>query len=308
MQYPGFHTTRFETPEKRGAAAALSKTERQEMISTLLYPYPHFVAVRDEVVGFHRPVVDGMPDRGKIGGLLGDPRAGKTCVLQSYARTVPAFAGLDGVKVPVVFVPASFDWDEAGLSRSICEAIGMTPPKGSTGALQNLALRRLKLAETTLLIIDDAHVIFQATNRRRKMWLGAVKAIADAKFCNVLLSGLPFIEDPMRQELQLAGRGAFHSPSIKSFAQTRDEFQQYQRFLHGIDERLPFINPSDLATKYVAELMRYSEGSVGWTMNLVEAAAYHALNADAGSIGIDHFKRAAATRANSKGYIAFAGA
>jgi hypothetical protein len=254
-------------------------------------------------------VTGGDPDCGKIGGLLGDSRAGKTCVLQSYARTVPAYVGEGGVKAPVVYVGATYDWDEGGLSRAICSAISVAPGRGSTGAMQELAIRRLRAAETSLLIIDDAHVIFQATHRKRRLWLGAIKAIADGKFCNVLLSGLPLIEAPMRNEMQLAGRGAFHSPAIRSFeASTKDEFQKYQRFLHGIDERLPFASPSGLATKFGAELMRYSEGSVGWTMNLVESAAYHAMNADAGCIGLDHMKRAGATRANTKGYVAFGGA
>lgn len=107
---------------------------------------------------------------------------------------------------------------------------------------------------------------------------------------------------------QLLGRGAFPHWTIPSFTkESPTELHAYQEFLEGVDGRLPFLNSSNLHKQFVKELMRYSEGSVGWTMNLVEYAAYNAINADAGSIGLDHFKRAAATRPNAAGYVAFAG-
>lgn len=310
MHFPGFHTSSFTTPMLRAEAAALGKGRRQDMVRTLLYPYPKFLEIREAVVSFHMPVIGGHADTGKIGGLLGDSRAGKSWVLRSYAEAVPEYAGVNGVQKPVLRVEVVDDWDEAAFGRAICELLGPTPPSGSTKAMHALALRRLKLAGVELLIVDDAHFIFQATNKKQKQWLALIKSIADGRFCNVLLAGLPFILDTMldKRKRQHMGRGGFPNWTIPTFTKgSPSELHAYQQFLEGVDERLPFASPSHLETKFVKELMRYSDGSVGWTMNLVEAAAYNAINDDAGCIGLDHFKRAAANRPSPKGHVAFAG-
>src|SRR5690606_27728960 len=79
-----FHENPFKTAEDRLAAAALEVPERQAMIERLLYKYPVFKKGEKFIGDFHFPFKGGTHGRGKIGGLLGSSRAGKSTICTYY--------------------------------------------------------------------------------------------------------------------------------------------------------------------------------------------------------------------------------
>ena len=74
------------TDEARAVAAASTPAVRQRMIEKLLYPYPLFKDGNAFIGKFHRPVTGGHHGAGKIGGLLGPSRVGKSAICKFYPR------------------------------------------------------------------------------------------------------------------------------------------------------------------------------------------------------------------------------
>ncbi|MBX9455548.1 MAG: ATP-binding protein [Rhizobium sp.] len=295
-----FHRTAFQNAADRAEAASSPVLERQMMIKNLLFEYPQFQSVIGNVAKFHIPVEDtGLADIGVVGGVMGESRAGKSKILESYSRRFPSVVEDDIVTYPVVYIEARADWDSLEFARQIFRATGKQyVPRAGVAAMNTAVTLRLRDHRTTLLIVDDSHFIFDS-KRTRKTNVSLIKEIVDAQFCNVLLAGLPSIETAVEHEAQLRGRGGFPRFDVKAFnTKTKAGRDNYRLFLHGIDQRLPFAESSDLASKaFSDELRRMSNGSVGLTMNVVRAAALMALNAGTRRVLGTHLRAAAEQRA-----------
>lgn len=75
---------------------------------------------------------------------------------------------------------------------------------------------------------------------------------------------------------------------------TKTEFEQFCMLLDGIDNRLPFAAKSGLANDRIAkDIHRHSDGLIGRVMELVQAAAFDAINDGTDSILIEHLQSAA---------------
>lgn len=300
MIYPDFHTKAFETDEDRRAAATLPAATRQSMIKNVLYPYEKFVEISDKIMKFHRPVDGGEPDTGWIAGLLGEYRSGKTFILQNFARQFPPRLTDNGFEHDVVYVQARQDWDSLELGKQIYMMTGVPAvPRLTIASMNSKAARRLIECKTKLLIIDDAHCLFGAAGKRRAVYASLIKYLVDqANACNVLLAGPASIEAPMDADLQMKGRGGFPRYRVESFdPKTPEGRNKFRIFLHGVDQRLPFRQLSDLAAKrYLPDLLEMTDGSLGLAMNIVIAAGYNAINDDSACIMPHHLRSAAEDR------------
>ena len=68
------------TAEERIEASKQSASVRQALMETMLVPYPQFRDGIKFIRKFHVPVEGGNPSAGRIGGLLGESRVGKTVI------------------------------------------------------------------------------------------------------------------------------------------------------------------------------------------------------------------------------------
>lgn len=312
MSFPAFHTEAFETDEARLTAANLPAATRQAMIKNVLYPYEKFVQISDKIMKFHRPVEGGEADTGWIAGLLGEYRSGKTFILQNFARQFPPRLTDSGFEHDVVYVQARQDWDSLELGKQIYMMTGVpSVPRLTIASMNSKAARRLIECKTKLLIIDDAHCLFAAPGKRRIVYASLIKYLVDqANACNVLLAGPASIEAPMDADLQMKGRGGFPRFRIEGFDPTTAEGRKrFRIFLHGVDQRLPFRQLSDLASKrYLPDLLEMTDGSLGLAMNIVIAAGYDAINDGTACIMPHHLRAAAEDRMPSgKTFQPFAG-
>jgi hypothetical protein len=280
--------------------AALPAGQRQRMVETLLFEYPMFRRVTDEVKLFHYPVVGGTHGRGMIGGVLGESRSGKSFICKHYASRYPVRLLQGGETYPVLYLEARSDWTPYHMAEQVFMATGAKSiPSMKTPALITACYRRLVLAKTELVIVDDAHfLLLEPKGRALATFKSLIKGIADLNACNVLLSGLPRLQAFVESDSQLCGRGDFPHWSVKPLDwATREEREQFILLLHGIDTRLPFRKSSGLASAgHAADFYRATGGMIGRVMNIIKDAAYRAINDDSACIMIDHLRIAAQAR------------
>lgn len=298
--FPEFHTTPFLTAEDRVAASQLPPAERQAMVKNVLFPYEQFLAVTQQVEKFHRPVKGGAADTGWMAGLIGEYRSGKTFILQNFARQYPPILTEKGFEQEVIYLQARLDWDSLELGRQIYQATGApTVPRLSTSTLNTQATRRIIDCNVKLVIVDDAHCLLGTAGRRRTVFVSLIKYLLDqVNACNVLLVGPSIVERSMESDLQMIGRGGFPRFRLEGFdIKTKEGRNQFRIFLHGVDQRLPFRELSQLADKrYLSDLIEISDGSLGMVMNIVIAAGYEAINENTGCIMREHLMQAAKDR------------
>jgi hypothetical protein len=305
-----FHTTKFETAQERAAAAALPAAERQWMAENLLFEYKLFKSVSEEISRFHRPVAGGTHGKGTIGGLLGEPRAGKSYICQHYFSRFPLQTTEEGEQYPVIYLEARDDWTVFHAAEQIFMQTGAKSlPSLKRPAMITAALRRLLKARTELVIIDDAHfLLLEAKGTRLAGFKSIVKAIADLRSCNVLLAGLAGLQPLVENDGQLLGRGDFpHWEMLPLRWEIEDEREQFTLLLHGIDQRLPFRNLSNLSeAEIVADFYHATGGIIGRVMNLICDAALRAINDQTSAIMDYHLEAAAKPRMKAgETYIPF---
>ncbi|MBP2559195.1 hypothetical protein J2857_001946 [Neorhizobium galegae] len=284
------------TDEARAAAAAATPAVRQRLIETLIYPSPLFKDGNTFIGNFHRPVNGGLHGTGKIGGLLGPSRVGKSAICSFYRSHHPGRTDDEGEIYPVVYFQASDDMTPRTMVERICDATGARSlPQMKVSALIDNCIQRLVRARTELLIIDDAQFMFMGRRTDQvRSFKSFIKLASDSKAFNVLLVGEEVIGDVIEAVDYLVGRGGFPSKRLLPLGDTTKEFEQFTLMLEGIDNRLPFVMKSGLADpKITSDIHRYSGGLIGRVMNLVQAAAFEAINAGTSKIMIEHLRSAA---------------
>ena len=146
-----FHTQAFTTPEARAEAASLPKPRRQEMIKTLLYPYPVFKFGVKFIKDFHQPGGDEGYDFGAIGALMGESHAGKSVICRYYSSLFPNGVSDEGETYPIVYVEATEHMTLQNLAERIYYQTGARSiPNVKNGALRDNAILRLAAAKTQL--------------------------------------------------------------------------------------------------------------------------------------------------------------
>lgn len=284
------------TDEARAVAAVQSPAIRQRLIETLLYPYPLFKQGNAFIGKFHYPVTGGQHGTGKIGGLLGPSRVGKTAICKFYRSHHPARVENDGEVYPVVYFQASDDMNPRTMAERICEATGARSlAQMKVSALIDTCIHRLVRAKTELLIIDDAQFMFMGRRTDQvRNFKSFIKLASDANAFNVLLVGEPVIGDVISAVDYLSGRGGFPHNDLTPLGDSATEFEQFCLLLEGIDNRLPFLMKSNISdAKTAADIHRFSGGLIGRVMNLVHYAAFEAINAGTSKIMIEHLRSAA---------------
>ncbi|UNK39132.1 ATP-binding protein [Shinella sp. H4-D48] len=297
-----FHENPFKTPEERLAAAALGVPERQAMIERLLYKYPVFKKGEQFIRDFHFPFAGGSHGTGKIGGLLGSSRAGKSTICAYYVAGIdmPGCPGEDGERYPVLHITATDQTTPSSLADTIASATGMRslPAKIKTQARMNMVLDRLRQVRTELVILDDAQFLFLGRTRSYLSGFQSfLKQLADLRTLNVLLIGEESVHDVIAGVDYLEGRGGFKREVLKPLGDAGKEFDDFRLLLSKIDARLPFKEPSVLhgSSAVAADVHAFTGGSIGRVMNLVRDAAALAMNDGASCIMLDHLRRSSTT-------------
>lgn len=307
--FPKFNVMPLVTPEDRARAAELPPAVRQAMIRNALFRSDDFKARLKDIRNFHQPVEGGEPDVGQVGALFGDYRSGKSFVLQYFASKHPPVEGAGGYEYPVAYVEARNDWNAMSFGREIFDATAAASiPNISVSTINKMATTRLMKMGVKLLILDDAHTVLGRRGQRRDVAISLIKYIADSRFCNILIAGHPSIEDSVKDNPEIEGRGGLPRFRMRKYDQSSvEDRQRLQYFLHGVDRLLPFRELSGLGdNEYVADFFHICKGTVGWPMNVITAAAFRAVNDGSPRITLQHLRIAAAERLSADAdYVPF---
>ncbi|MFS8147636.1 TniB family NTP-binding protein [Rhizobium sp. BR 249] len=282
--------------DARLAASALPPRDRQHMIETLLYPYPLFKEGVAFLEKFHRPVNGGRHGTGKLGGLMGVSRVGKSQICKFYAAGHPMRLDDDREVYPLVVIQATSDMKPKNFANQVCLATGArTLGAMNADALLQRAVDRLVQAKTELLIIDDAH--FMIEGRRTddaRHFRTFLKTACDTSAFNILVVGEVSLKSFITATDFLHRRGLFPHQVLHPLEDSNDEFERFRILLDGIDNRLPFASKSGLSDPGIAfDVHRFSGGLIGAVMNLIQYAAYEAINESTAKIMPEHLRRAA---------------
>lgn len=290
----------YTTREGRAAAAALPIPERLRIVRRLCAPTPQFKDLKEALRGFHIPVEGGGHDVGKICGLIGPSRSGKSWALGSYIQGLGRMDRTDAIVPRAVYLEAS----EGGSGRDFASraytllGLGDAPRSGAKW-LKDQVREEIVHYRIELVVIDDAQFIFaNRVGGTSDILKGFLKDLSNAQTCNIVLAGDQTVEDVVRSISYLEGRGGFPVERVKPYAWSADgKTGAFGKLLDRIDNRLPFLLPSSLSSPAVAaHLYELSGGIIGKLMNVVAAAAVKAIGDGASNVGIDHLRDAAMSR------------
>ena len=288
------------TGEERARVAELPPKERQELVRSVLVRYPAYKHAYSFVSKFHRPVIDGVHDRGNVGTLLGETRAGKSFLLKDYEEGFPAKRGASAIIRPVVYIAIKNDMTPWDIASHFYFALGYRSiPKVKTPTLMDMAIEALPYHEVELVVLDDVDNSLTSPRAAHvKQTMGFIKGILDSKTCNIICAGRAGLYKILNGAEQIEGRGGLPNWTIQRYRwRIAGEREKVLLLLDGIDNRLPFRAKSGLgAVERAAHFYDLSGGLIGRMMNVIKAAAYEAINDNSDRIEDEHLIYAAKLR------------
>lgn len=294
-----FNDTKL-TSEERARVSVLPPVERQELVGAVLVRYPGYKEAFRFVSTFHRPVVDGTHDKGNLGALLGQSRAGKSFMLQDYAASFPSGKGSGAITRPVVYIEIKNDMTPHDVASYFHFALGYRSiPKVKTQVLMDMAIEALPDHQVELVILDDIDNSLANTRTGYvKKTMGFIKGILDSGTCNVICSGRMALYGILNGAEQVEGRGGLPNAVIRPYRwRIPSEREKVCLLLDGIDNRLPFRAKSGLGTtERAAHFYDLSGGLIGRMMNVIKSAAHEAINDGSDHIEDRHLVYAAKLR------------
>lgn len=292
LHIPNFHTMSFDETTRQGVFGR-GEEARQLMIRHLLYPYNRFLDLQDSISQWHRPMgSNGIAEVGELGLLLGDSGNGKSDMMKSFYRNTVVPPDGDRMRFPVIYIEVLSGWKAGAFATALLKATGrkLSSKRVNADQLGESAVERLMEYETSFIIVDDAHFLFHQKRYYDENY-SLLKSIVDKQFANVLLCGIPHLQDIVMADFQLGRRTGFRADLPKFDAAT--EGKLYQAFLFGVDERLPFQKESGLSKPAMVERLHHaSGGSVGITMTIIKRAARLALTAKSACLMEHHVRLA----------------
>lgn len=231
-------------------------------------------------------------------GLVGETRgllvtaesgAGKTTLIRRNLTRQPQIGVTDG-KTPgrAFYIRVKPEATLKGLATKIAEDLGYPPISSGarTTEVWEAALNRLKLRGITIIWIDEAHHMLQPS-REVKAVLRRFKALMqDEPNFVLILSGVPDLENLIRQDEETDGR-LFRMRL--SPIRTETERSSIRQYISRCCELVELEPPSD--PYMVQRLEAATRGSFGRSLELTQFAITRALRRRDGLLRLDDFRR-----------------
>lgn len=227
---------------------------------------------------------------------MGEPGSGKTVIRQAYADRYPPRDGEEGTEFPVLYIDASLGMSRQRLGNKFRRATSAPHRILSREDPSEWSIDRVIKCKTELVILDDSHFMFfnhRSSQSAAEMY-GFVKDLVDTGMVVVLLVGEPSI-DKFVYDIPAFERRGYRSHILEPLTNSAQDLQAFGDVLKSIDKRLPFSRLSQLEN-YRDHFHQYSGGQIGRVMNIVEAAAYLALNDRSACILVEHLRAAVRKR------------
>ena len=239
--------------------------------------YPRFNELHEDIQSCRElSQMAGEPQCMVLEGLTG---AGKSTLVQAYAKAMPRYEVETGSKIPILYVETPSPVTVKGMASRILEELGdPTAYKGVSWAMDSRIIKYIKACEVQLVILDDFHhLIDRETNKILEKVSDWLKVIIKETGIPYLVVGIEGSVEPiLRANSQLSRLFAFREvlrpftwdPSDEETLKTFDHFIRYAEksigcvFTDEIDRR-----------ELLARLYYVTDGVVGNIMNLMRFAA-----------------------------------
>jgi predicted AAA+ superfamily ATPase len=259
----------------------LSVEEKKRIVYRLHVTFPRLKRIAKEIESCRQQVKLGGEAEGLL--ITGDRGAGKTTFCQRYEREFPRQVTEEGTIVPVLSATVPVPATPKSLATELLDVLGdPAADKGTLVSRTNRLKRALKMRMVELIILDEfQHFQDRESQKVLKTISDWLKVLIDKTSIPIVLVGMPYsgtILDAKGNE-QLQRRFAMRL-TLEPFGY-EDPVQQkdFQRFLKEIDDALPLIKSSDLASPAMAfRIYTATDGVIAYVMKLIRHATVMALD------------------------------
>jgi len=272
---------------------AMSIEERMDLTDRIFTIYPRLKTVLDSMTECHQKSKRSREPRCLF--IYGPSGCGKTTVAKFYCSKFPPNRNEDGVVIPVlfsiIFAPAAVKSVASGLLRSIGD------PYADRGTVASMTFRLyeyIKNCGVELIMLDEfQHLLDRESNKILYSSSNWLKNLINETGVPVILFGMPGSEKIFTANDQLERRFLARL-EIKAFGgQTSRELDEFRTFLKAVDEKLPFLERSNLADSDTA--LRFyiaTKGVISAVMRIIKTATEIALRLKTEKITLEILARA----------------
>ncbi|MDX9744114.1 MAG: TniB family NTP-binding protein [Arcobacteraceae bacterium] len=211
--------------------------------------------------------------------IYGVSNNGKTAILKKFYRAHQAgeYTDEDGDVVnmmPVVYAVAQSSAEESRMYSEILSSMGIVIKHNEKVAkkLDDL-IYYLKLMKTRLIIIDEIHNVLHGAHTKMTQLMAALKTLSNKTGVPIILAGTENALAAINIDNQTKSR--FKPYELKQWSHNED----YMRFIATFEAMLPLKNASNLFQNkgLLSEVYIISDGAIGETLDILEAAAIEAI-------------------------------
>ncbi|MGY0219158.1 TniB family NTP-binding protein [Endozoicomonadaceae bacterium StTr2] len=257
-------------------------------------------------IDFHNLILEEMEEckeMAKYGGeppcmlCYGDTGAGKSTLIQKFRNDHKRYEMADGSVLPVVYCVLPTKLSERGLLIKILKTIGQEIEdykELDEDDLLQLIVEYVNQLGIGLFIVDEAQgfleqetkkLVYDATECLKKLIIETKRPF--------ILFGMPWCLYAIEQNAQLASR-FLRRRYLSPFMITEDNDKaQYLNFLDELDIQLEFEEIADLKSREISlRLFVVSRGNLRVLRNVIDKAAFLAIQNNARKISYEHFTQA----------------
>jgi hypothetical protein len=251
-----------------------------ERANTALIRYPRFKELHQHIRQCqHMSQTAGEPQCMSLEGVTG---AGKSTLVQDYARAFPRFLTDEGVQIPVFYMETPSPVTVKGMAAAMLEQLGDPAAHRGTQWSMNSRLIRLMVAcRVEIAVLDDFHHLIDCETNR------VLEKVSDWLKVLIKETGLPFlvvgIEGTVERILDV-------NPQLSRLFATREALEPFKwdmsdeacvyevaHFVKYVEEAIGMALSDELPRLELLYRLHYATaGVVGNLMNLLRYAAMNA--------------------------------
>lgn len=273
--------------------SSMSIERRMELAEKIYVFYPHLQEVFARMGDCHQKSKRSLEPRCLfISGLSG---CGKTSTAKYYLKGFPQIEEEEGKTVPVLFSAILAPATVKSVVTGMLESIG--DPCADMGTTVSQTLRLIKLikkCKVELIILDEfQHLIDRESAKILQNVANWLKTLINETKIPVVLFGMPWSDVILRANSQLKRRFQARLELNAFDWKTQEGQNDLRRLLKIVDDRLPLMEPSNLADFHMAfRFYCASRGIIDTVMRIIIAATEIALRRKQEKITLDCLAKA----------------
>ena len=273
-----------------GDLAKMSLEEKKRIVYQLHVKFPRLRQIANEIEICRMQVKLGGEAEGLL--ITGDRGAGKTTLCRRYEREFPRRVTEEGTIVPVLAASVPVPATPKSLATELLVVLGDPAAEKGTLVSRTLRLKRaIKLRQVELIILDEfQHFQDRDSSKVLKTVSDWLKLLLDKTSVPIVLVGMPYSSTILdaRGNEQLQRRFATRLTLSPFGYQSTAEQKEFQRFLKEVDDALPLLKSSDLASNEMAlRIYTATDGVIANIMKLIRHATMIALDMAKSSLSLD---------------------